>query len=96
MNFPHTATILELIETAGKSTYTETGSTKCFLQPLTAEQSQIYGVTFGKSYNCYAPITSDVTEKKRLEIDGAIYGVRGVRNHNYGNLSHKQAVLVRV
>lgn len=96
MTFPHTAAIHRMTEAGGKYTFGLSSSSKCFLQPLDAEKSQAYGITFSKGYHCYLPLTADITEKDRLIIDSVTYGVKGVRQHNYGTLSHIRATLERL
>lgn len=93
MNYPHTATILENQKSGTIYTYAENGTTQCFLQPLDAEAAQLYGVTFGKAFNCYLPFTAEVQERTRLQIDGDTYGVKGIKSYNYGTLQHKRATL---
>lgn len=92
MTFPHTATIQENVKAGGQYTWTNTVTTACWLQPLDDAAAQLIGATFGKSYYCYLPYTADVTEKKRLVIDGEVFGVKGVKAWNYGQ-KHKRAAL---
>lgn len=96
MNFPHTATIQASIKAGTKYTYADAGTTRCFLQPLSDEETQLFGMAFSKSFRCYIPFATEVTESMRLIIDGDTYGVRGVRTHNYGSLAHKRAILERL
>jgi hypothetical protein len=93
MTFPHTATVQRQVKVGTKSSYADQGTTQCFLQPLDSEFSQLYGITFGKGSSCYLPYTADVNEGDRLVISGKKYGVRGMREHNYGSLTHKRAVV---
>lgn len=93
MNFPHTATVNRLVETNGKYLFAAVGTTKCFLQPIDTESSEMYAITFSKGSVAYLPITADVKESDQLLIDGIKYGVRGKRLHNYGSLKHAKAAL---
>lgn len=93
MTFPHSATIQRLVAEGSKSTFTELGTSECFLQPLSSEYSNIYGITFGKGFSCFMPYSTDVAEGDRVVIDSNGYGVQGVRDHNYGNLAHKRLFL---
>lgn len=93
MTFPHTATIQGLVEVGGISTYTTTGTTKCFLQPIDAEETLIQGMTFSKSFKCYLPRTAGVKEKQRLVIDAETYSVVGIMDNNYGSIPHYKAIL---
>lgn len=96
MNFPHTATISRMGADGDGYTYSSTGTTSCFLQPLDTEETQLFGMAFGKASVCYLPFTADVQTSDKLVIDGHTYGVKGVRSHNYGNLKHQRAILERL
>jgi hypothetical protein len=96
VNFPHTATVQRSTKTGTKYTYGDSGSTRCFLQPIDDEAAQLYGITFGKGWFCYLPYDSDVEVADRLLIDGTTYGVKGFRFHKYGNLKHKRASLEQI
>lgn len=93
MTFPHTATIQEMTKVGTQYTFADSGTTPCFLQPLSSEMAQSYGIQSTKAHACFLPVDADVAEKKRLVIDGVTYGVKGVRTHNYGSIPHKRAIL---
>lgn len=93
MTFPHSATIRRTTKTGTKYTYGDSGETECFLQPLSPEESQLYGIVFSKSSVCYIPFEVEVEPGDRLVVNGTTYSIRGTRNHNYGSLKHKRLVL---
>lgn len=93
MTFPHSATIQRMTAIGTKFVYGTTGVTPCFLQPISAEVAQSYGLVVGKGSVAYLPSYAAVVDKDRLIIDGTTYGVKGVQHHQYGNLEHKKAVL---
>ena len=93
MLFPHSATVQASTKVGTNYTYVDTGSTICFLQPLSDQETQLYGMTFGKGFNCYLPFTSVVADKMRLIIDGVTYGVKGIKTYTFGSLKHKRALL---
>ncbi len=93
MNFPHTATIRRQTKAGTKYTYADLSSTACFIQQLDAEKSQLYGMTFGKSFVCYLPIGADVVDSDCLVINAVTYGVSGFKSAPYGSLQHKKAIL---
>lgn len=96
MNFPHTASIQRTQASGGKYLFTTIGASICFLQPLSPDESQVYGLTFSKSAACYFPISIDVADGDRLIINGTTYGVRGVMSRVYGSVRHKKAIVEAV
>lgn len=93
MRFPHTASIQRLVTTGDQHLFQASGSSACFLQPLSRVASQAEGISFGKGFNCYLPVNADVMEGDRLVINGVTYGVRGLTTWSYGKLAHKIAML---
>lgn len=93
MRFPHVATVRRQYKLGTKYTYSDLGSAPCFLQQLDADKSQLYGMTFGKSFVCYLPITADVLDSDRVVINGITYGVMGIKSEPYGSLQHKKAMV---
>lgn len=93
MNFPHVGVIRRSIKTGTKYLYGDFATTQCFLQPLDTTTAVAYGITFSKAFAAYTPLASDIKEGDELVIAGTTYGVAGVREHNYGSLTHKKAML---
>jgi hypothetical protein len=93
MTYPHTATVVRQVKSGTKYTYQDVDETHCFLQPLSNEETLTFGITATQAYQCYLPIDSGVKDKDRLKIDGDTYGVKGVKSHKYGRLTHKRAIL---
>jgi hypothetical protein len=93
MTFPHTATIRRSTKDGTKYTYSDAGTTQCFLQPLSPEDSQLFGITWSKASVCYIPYETEIQDSDRLVKDGVTYGIRGVKSHNYGSLKHKRLAL---
>lgn len=93
MTFPHEATLERTVKTGTKYVYGDNGSTPCFLQPMDDEKSQLFGIAFSKGFHCYTPLESDVLEGDRVSIAGTKYGVKGVKEFNYGSMPHKRVLL---
>jgi hypothetical protein len=95
MNFPFSASVKRPTKVGTKYTYSVVSSTECFLQQLDADKSQLYGMTFGKSFVCYLPLSANVENSDRLTIEGIEYGVVGIKLEPYGNIAHKKAMVER-
>ena len=58
-----------------------------YLRPMNEEQSAVNGVQFGLGFMLIVECDVDVQQGDRLEIEGVNYTVRGVVNHDRGNLT---------
>lgn len=99
MTFPHSATIERKTKVGDKYTFDTLATSTCFVQPINAEESQLYGLVFSKSFRCYVPIDTDIKIGDRVIYGGETYGVRGVNTHDYvssKSLRHKKAMLEKV
>jgi hypothetical protein len=96
MYFPHKAIIERTQKSGTKYTYAVHGSSTCFLQPLDSEQSQLNGVTFGKSARVYFPYGTNVLDSDRITINNIKYGIKGFNMRDYGGLPHIYAVVEQV
>lgn len=96
MTYPHTATIQRTAKVGTMYSFAEVGTTNCFLQPLDSVAAESYGIQFVKGSSCYVPYTTDVRVGDRLIIDGGTYGVKGMRSHSYGTLTHRKLALEEV
>jgi len=95
MNFPHSATIQRSALVGTKYLFATVGTTDCFVQPINAEEVQLYGIVFSKGFGCYLPFATDVQIGDRLTHNGQTYGIKGINAYNYGRLRHKKAMLER-
>lgn len=94
MNYPHTATIRRLVDGAnGQSSYADNLTSKCFIQPLDNESSELLNMAFAKGSWGYFPFGTDIKAKDEVVWKTVKYGVRGVKEHDYGNLTHKRVLL---
>lgn len=93
MTFPHVASISRTEKTGLKYTFAVIGSTKCFLQPMSLEETQANGATYTKSSKCYVPRNADIDIGDRLTILGKEYSVSGYSLNTYGSLQHKKLML---
>ena len=94
---PHTATISRLSQGAGQNTRTygvKSSGVPCFLQPLEASQSILYGLAVGQGYRCYFDMSADIKTQDKLVIDGQEFRVNGLNIYNYGFHPHKRATIV--
>lgn len=61
----------------------------CLIQPVTAEYAAKTNQVFGRSYNCFLPIGTDVEiSDKAVDQDGKEYRVTGTLKRNYGRNPH--------
>lgn len=83
------------VYTGNKSTYTTTGTTcRGYLRPLSAEQASMNGMQYGQAYELITEVGIDIQVGDKLTVDGGIYTVRGVANHNRGGITaHKKYIL---
>jgi hypothetical protein len=93
VTYPHIATVSRQTKTGTKYTFAQSHDIRCFLQPLSNEESVSYGITMTKAYHCYMDLSADAIEGDRLLINGDTYGIKGFRVHDYGSLKHKRAIL---
>jgi len=96
MNFPHTATIRRSSQVGQQFIYNNVGTSKCFIQPLDNETSELMNLTYTQGYWGYFPYGTDIKEKDEIVWDNARYGVKGVKKHNYGNLKHYKILLENI
>lgn len=79
-----------------KSTYSSVGTATCYLRPLTEEQAAMNGMQYGTSFSAIFETSVDVREADKLTIDGVVYTVRGVVNHDRGfATAYKRALLTK-
>lgn len=96
MTFPHSGEVWRKTASNNKYIFASLGSIQCFLQPLDEASAEAYGITFTKGSHAYVPFSADVLEADRLIIGSVKYGVKGVKEHNYGSLKHKRLILERM
>lgn len=90
------SSIKRQVYTGNKSTYSNIGSTSCYLRPLTEEQSSMNGIQYGLGFSAIFETSADVREGDRITIESVEYTVRGVVNHDRGlNTQYKRALLTK-
>lgn len=96
MTFPHSGRLQTLVKSNGMYDFTNGDTVDCFLQPITGEEAQLFGIVFSKGFVCFVPYETTITEKMQIVIDDVTYGVKGVKVHNYGSIKHKKAILEKI
>ena len=79
-----------------KSTFASVGTATGYLRPLSEEASAANGVQFGYGFNLIFETDVDIRENDKVTIEGVEYTVKGVVNHDRGNLTaYKRALLTK-
>lgn len=94
-NPPHKATIKRLVETAGGKRALQTVFTDapCFIQPLSAEATQTYGMAVGTGFMMFTRNDYAVQAGDQVIKDGEKYGVTAVQYFDFGNNPHYEIAL---
>lgn len=90
------SSIDRLTYTGSKSEFSSVAkNVTCYLRPLTEEQASMNGFQYGTGFSAIFEVSIDVREGDRVTIEGEVYTVRGVVNHNRGiNTQYKRALLM--
>jgi len=96
MKYFHTGTIRRQTQVGQQFIYSDLGTTKCFIQPLDNESSDLLNYTFSQGSWGYFPYGTDIKEKDEFVWNSIKFGVRGVKKHNYGNLAHFKVLLEQI
>jgi len=95
--FTKSAAIKRLTVVVGntdKSDYQTASTIACNVQQTTPEEAALVEGVFGKTFNLFCPLASDIIESDRVTIDAKEYTVKGVKSYNMGNISYKKAIIV--
>lgn len=92
----HTVSIKRLGAGSGVQQTYSTAATgvSTLIQPLDPESQQAANLAFVNAYKAFMLFGTDVRVGDRLtDQDSRVYAVRGVRNRNYGSLTHIELFL---
>jgi len=77
-----------------KSDYqTVVAALKCDIQQLDAEQSAFVGGVFGRTYNLFCDLATDIKMSDRVEEGGRNFTVKGVQNFDEGTIGHMEVII---
>lgn len=96
-NPPHVADIKRLGDNGnGKRTVvTVAAAIPCWIQPLSAEASQTYGMAIGTGFMMFTTEDYAVQTGDQVIWNGASYGVRSVQYFDFGNNPHYEIALTK-
>lgn len=85
--------------TGDKSAFASVGalaSTPCYLRPMSPEQSAVNGYQYGQAFDLIVDTGTDLREMDKVTINGVVYTVRGMVDHNRGGITaYAKAVLTK-
>lgn len=96
--YRHTVSVKRQTAGAGitKTYNTVATGLACTIQPIAAEGQEQTASDYSQMYRGFFAVTADVREGDRLtDADGRVFGVRGIKLHNYGGirLQHQELLL---
>ena len=75
---------------------TITSITSCYLRPLSEVESSNNGFQYGTAFNAIFETGTDIRQQDKITIDGTVYTVKGVANHNRGyNTQYVKALIFK-
>lgn len=82
--------------TGDKSVYSTVGSGTGYLRPLSEEQASANGIQYGLGFSLIVETDVDIQEADKVTVDSVEYTVRGVVNHDRGEITaYKRCLLLK-